>query len=353
MVNLLLAVVAFIVVLGIIGSCVSRDDDQEQAAAEREPDTTAEPAASRASQPSVTQQESRPSQQAEQDASEDNAIVDQLEMAVDIRDEAGEVFADSTRPSQVHIVERGETAYGISRAYDMTWAEFLAANPQIENPDSLRVGQEIYVGSTSSSSSQEEVSDEMRRGLDMTADVGRTAVERQTELVVAQPRGIQFADGTHQVGSDIPPGRYRTDNSSSLCTWDRVRMSGRRITALLGSQTGGGGSVVVDIEPADDGFITSDCGTWSSDIQPITQSPTTAFGDGVWIVGVDVSPGRWVASLGAVEACHWRRLASFTGRSEDVSDEGYPDAGEILVTITPTDAGFSTLGCGRWSYVGD
>ena len=350
MLNLLLAVVAFIVVLGIIGSCISRDDDQEQAAVEREPDTTTEPAARRASQPSVAQQESRPPQQAEQDASEDNEIIDQLEMTVDIRDEAGEVFADSARPSQVHIVERGETAYGISRFYGMSWAEFLAANPQIEDPDSLRVGQEVYVGGASS---QEETSDEMQRGIEMTADVGEAAAERQAELVVAQPRGIQFADGTHRVGSDIPPGRYRTSNSSSLCTWDRVRMSGRRIAALLGSQTGGGGSAVVDIEPADDGFITSDCGTWSSDIQPITQSPTTAFGDGVWIVGVDVSPGRWVASLGAVEACHWRRLASFQGRAEDVLDEGYPDAGEILVTITPADAGFSTLGCGRWSYVGD
>jgi hypothetical protein len=158
---------------------------------------------------------------------------------------------------------------------------------------------------------------------------------------------VTFGDGTHAVGSEIPPGRYRAKGIGPTCYWARLSGFGGTLEEILANDLAfGTATEVADIAPGDAGFQTSGCGTWSSDLSPVTSSPTAAFGDGTYIVGVDISPGTWRAPGG--DRCYWARLAGFNGAVDDIISNDLP-AGAAVVTIAPTDKGFKTSNCGDWS----
>ncbi|WP_345776297.1 LysM domain-containing protein [Luteimonas salinisoli] len=48
-------------------------------------------------------------------------------------------------PGQTHVVERGDTLYGIARQYGVPPQELIAANPQIANPDLIYPGDTVHV----------------------------------------------------------------------------------------------------------------------------------------------------------------------------------------------------------------
>ena len=45
-----------------------------------------------------------------------------------------------------HRVVKGDTLWALARRYGLTLAELVALNPQIKNPNLIRVGQEVRVG---------------------------------------------------------------------------------------------------------------------------------------------------------------------------------------------------------------
>lgn len=47
--------------------------------------------------------------------------------------------------SIIHTVSQGETLFAIARNYDKTINEILEANPEIKNPNSIKIGQEIII----------------------------------------------------------------------------------------------------------------------------------------------------------------------------------------------------------------
>ena len=165
---------------------------------------------------------------------------------------------------------------------------------------------------------------------------------------VATP-GQPFPDGTYIVGIDVAPGRYRPSTPES-CTW-------RRLETLGGEHSYGHGpwyyrpgiGSVADIEPSDAGFRSHGCGTWSDVLDPIA-TPGEPFTDGIYLVGIDIAPGRYRA-VGLSESCRWYRRASFGGMHSDgyESPLGYGRAS--VVDIAATDAGFETSGCGTWTSV--
>ncbi|MDJ0499200.1 MAG: S8 family serine peptidase [Acidimicrobiia bacterium] len=74
--------------------------------------------------------------------------------------------------------------------------------------------------------------------------------------------------------------------------------------------------------------------------------PSQSFGDGLWIVPDEVTPGTYRNSDSS-QFCRWKRLSGFGG-DEDVIAEWLTQ--EIaIVTIAATDAGFSSEDCGTWS----
>ena len=77
-------------------------------------------------------------------------------------------------------------------------------------------------------------------------------------------------------------------------------------------------------------------------------TPGEPFGEGTWLVGIDIEPGRYFASSPS-EDCDWYRLDSFGGEHTD--GHYTPDgAGWFpIVDIDASDVGFESFGCGTWT----
>ncbi|MEZ4504155.1 MAG: trypsin-like peptidase domain-containing protein [Dehalococcoidia bacterium] len=100
-----------------------------------------------------------------------------------------------------------------------------------------------------------------------------------------------------------------------------------------------------------------------SKAQPPLVSTSTAggdtFGDGTYVVGVDIDPGTYTNSDSS-NFCYWERLSGFTEDTflgyghvtEDIIDSGVSFELQT-VAIQPSDAGFFALDCGQWTRTGD
>lgn len=156
-----------------------------------------------------------------------------------------------------------------------------------------------------------------------------------------------FGDGTHIVGTDIAAGTYRSSSSSGGCYWERLSGFGGSLDEVTANEFTTIRQLVT-IKETDLGFSSQDCGTWTQDLSAITGSPTAPFGDGMYIVGVDIEPGTWRND--GSSGCYWARLSGFTHEVDDIIANQYADTQQI-VTISPGDAGFESTGCGTWSKI--
>jgi hypothetical protein len=102
-------------------------------------------------------------------------------------------------------------------------------------------------------------------------------------------------------------------------------------------------------------------GAASSVSAPVTSDATTAlvpgrhrpptkfhtFGDGTWRVGSQVTPGTY-RTRQTGPSCYWARLSGFGGTTGDIIANNF-GTGYQAVTISASDAGFQTQGCGTWT----
>jgi hypothetical protein len=75
---------------------------------------------------------------------------------------------------------------------------------------------------------------------------------------------------------------------------------------------------------------------------------STFGGDGIYVVGSDIAPGTYRSNGGG--SCYWARLRNLGGGLDSII-ANHIGGGPQTVTISPTDAGFETSGCGEWSPV--
>lgn len=73
--------------------------------------------------------------------------------------------------------------------------------------------------------------------------------------------------------------------------------------------------------------------------------------DGSYIVGSGVQPGTY-ATTSSTRYCEWVRVSDLTGSEESLIAYGY-GSGQRIVTISATDAGFASRGCGSWIRLAD
>jgi hypothetical protein len=110
------------------------------------------------------------------------------------------------------------------------------------------------------------------------------------------------------------------------------------------------GRDIVTISPTDLGFESERCGLWSTDLSPITSSPTAPFGAGTYQIGTEVAAGLWRNS-GSTDSCYWERLSGFGGTLDDVILNDFTDS-IATAWIDPGDLAFSCARCGTWTRIG-
>jgi hypothetical protein len=179
-------------------------------------------------------------------------------------------------------------------------------------------------------------------------NVGRHYYEWRTTYSWPPDGPVTFGDGLHYIGDDIPAGTYRNSGSPELCSWWRLRGVDGGSEDVIASGLGSYRHVV-SISASDLAFNATGCGVWTSDLSAITSSPTAAFGDGVWIVGVDISPGTW-SNSDSSDGCYWARLDGFSGELDDIDDNEFTYDPQSVV-IQAGDAGFESSGCGVWTLI--
>ena len=164
--------------------------------------------------------------------------------------------------------------------------------------------------------------------------------------VPCPPHVESFGDGAHVVGTDIAPGRYVTAGTAN-CSWQRTNgfygTLGEELASDLGS-----GQRIVDINPGDVRFIATRCRTWST-FTASSYTPTSSFADGVYAVGSQIVPGRYVTIAGAT-SCYWGRLSGFSGIAGERITNNL-GSGQRIVDILAGDTGFVTSGCGTWTLL--
>jgi hypothetical protein len=79
-------------------------------------------------------------------------------------------------------------------------------------------------------------------------------------------------------------------------------------------------------------------------------SPTDPHGDGVYLVGVTIAPGRWRSGPDQEQdgSCYWARR-----KYDGILLENHYEPGGSEVLILPTDYEVEFDGCGMWDYLGE
>ena len=88
-------------------------------------------------------------------------------------------------------------------------------------------------------------------------------------------------------------------------------------------------------------------------VAPDTADLATRFDDGLWLVGRDIVPGTYQATVPATSAgCTWERAASADGTLSSTLESGAGDPGvQVVVAIKATDAVFRSHACGPWVQI--
>lgn len=157
-----------------------------------------------------------------------------------------------------------------------------------------------------------------------------------------------FPDGEYAVGVHVDPGLYVSDGAPvGRCFWRRLSDFTWDDSEVLGIRNQVG-RVVVRIMESDAGFESLGCGTWR--YQPLHGTlhlPSTSFDSGTWLVGFEVRPGLYSASLGAGDICFWGRYSDLTGSPADLLAAGVAE-NNALVMLEEDDLGVYSDGCGTW-----
>ena len=155
---------------------------------------------------------------------------------------------------------------------------------------------------------------------------------------------VYFSDGTWLIGNDIAAGVYQTAEASGTfgCYWERLSGLSGGFDDIIANDNPDG-IAIVEIMDSDEAFSSERCGDW---IDPQVHDPAlTTFGDGDWMVGTQIAPGRYRNTGGG--ACYWERVSGWSGGFGDILANDNVD-GSTIVDISGSDVGFSTARCGTW-----
>ena len=80
---------------------------------------------------------------------------------------------------------------------------------------------------------------------------------------------------------------------------------------------------------------------------PPPPSQAITFSDGTYVVGSQLPASTYRTRVPA-DGCYWERLSGFSGSFNEIISNNFSNSHQV-VTVAPSDAGFSTDGCGVWT----
>ena len=141
--------------------------------------------------------------------------------------------------------------------------------------------------------------------------------------------------GTYEVGENCPPGVYRGEaREGSICKWARLSDLNQDPESIIAMGLHEG-PFYVEVQ-SDDIAFTTEC-----ELVPIAQleprdSLLTSVPPGMYVVGLDIAPGKYKGEPQEDLFCFWQRLSNFRG--EDNSTIAWELAGEeYVVEVNATD----------------
>lgn len=173
------------------------------------------------------------------------------------------------------------------------------------------------------------------------------AASSSTKAAAAAPKGI--GNGTLIVGKDIQPGTYKAIATDELGGyWEREKdTSGSMDSILANDNVDQGNQAVVTILSTDKAFKSSGMGGWvPADGPSLTKGK---LGAGTLIVGIDIQPGTYTATVTDSSGGYWQRMKDTTGGTDSIITNDNVDFGnKATVTISASDKAFESNGFGLW-----
>ena len=169
-----------------------------------------------------------------------------------------------------------------------------------------------------------------------------TTTTEQTTATTEKPKIVQkeYGPGIYVVGDDIEPGIFRSDGG--ITYFERLSGFSGELGDILANAAFPSGPVYVEIKPTDAAFNTEGSGKWRKiNLDEHTGAMLTSFGDGWYIVGKDIMPGKYRSNNGCD---YWARLKGFSGELNSIIANSAFDEGTVIIEIKSSDFGFQTQG---------
>ena len=141
-----------------------------------------------------------------------------------------------------------------------------------------------------------------------------------------------FGNGKYTVGRHIAPGIYRSKaviTSSGLCYWS-ITTTGSNGNDIIQNDNSPGGIITLNLQVGQD--IENSCGNFvKSSLTAKRGTPRTTFGNGVWLVGIDIAPGSYEVAKNVLGGrCYLAISTAGSNNSDIISNDnftkGFPTA---------------------------
>ncbi|MDY6826232.1 MAG: hypothetical protein SVV67_03510 [Bacillota bacterium] len=170
--------------------------------------------------------------------------------------------------------------------------------------------------------------------------------EEQAERDSEEEGPPTIGTGTYMVNEGIEPGLYRSEGG--ITYFERLSgLSGERKDVIANGAVPNG-PVVVEVKESDVAFRSEGSGTWYRLDDSYQPELKTTFGDGCWIVGVDIEAGTYRTDD---EIDYWARLSNFSHEVDAIIANDAMITDGTTVEIKSSDAGFISQGRATWHKV--
>jgi hypothetical protein len=154
-----------------------------------------------------------------------------------------------------------------------------------------------------------------------------------TEEAPLAPSDEMFDEGTWLVGQDIKPGTYRPATAiESECYWE-IDKAGTNGSDIIANDNAKGGFPILTLKVGQE--VTNDgCGTFVKiDLATVTGQHLTSFGDGTWMVGLDIKAGNYkTTSNVSGMSCYWE-IDSANSNQQNIIANDNVSGGFARVTL--------------------